>query len=57
MAKEIKALELNETWIVEDLPPSKEPINRKWVYRVRYNSDGSIECYKARLVIREDQQV
>ena len=51
MAKETEALEINKTWTVEDLPPNKKPINYKWVYRVKYNSDGTVERYKARLVI------
>ena len=55
MAKEIKALEGNKTRKIENLPLGKKPINCKWVYRVKYNSDGSIERYKARLVICSDQ--
>jgi len=57
MAKEIGALELNHTWSVEDLPPGKKLINCKWVYKVKYNFDGSIERYKAHLVIRGDEQI
>jgi len=57
MAKETETLELNKTWTIANLPPGKKPINCKWVSRVKYNSDGSIECYKARLVIRGDEQV
>jgi len=58
MAKEIEALELNNTWSIEDLPLVKKAIDYKWVYRVKYNSDGSLEQrYKARLVIRGDEQV
>ena len=52
MAKEIEALELNNTWVIADLPPEHKPINCKWVYKVRYNADGSIERYKAYLVIQ-----
>lgn len=57
MAEEIRALEDNETWIIEDLPLSKKPISYKWVYRVKYNSDSCIQSYKVRLVIRNDYRV
>ena len=57
MTKEIDALEANNTWSIEELPPGKNPINCKWVFRVKYKADGSIERYKVRLVIRGDEQV
>ena len=54
MAKEIEALELNETRTIEDLSQGKKPINYKWVYIIKYNLDESIERYKARLIIQGD---
>jgi len=57
MTKEFEALELNNTWTIVDFPPGRKPISYKWVYKVKYNADGSIERYKARLVIRGDKQV
>jgi len=57
MTKEIEAFEANDTWKIVDSPSGKKPINYKWVYQVKYNADGSIEWYKARLVIRGDQQI
>ena len=57
MSKEIEALEENNTWSIKELPLGKKPINCKWVFKVKYKSDGSIERYKARLVIRGDEQI
>jgi hypothetical protein len=52
MNSEIEALELNKTWILTDLPPGKKAIGCRWVYKLKYNSDGSIERHKARLVAK-----
>ena len=49
---EINALEQNNTWTIQDLPPSKKPIGCKWVYKITRKADGSIERYKARLVAK-----
>ncbi|KAK9178380.1 hypothetical protein WN943_027570 [Citrus x changshan-huyou] len=57
MAKEIDALEKNETWTLADLPPGKKAIGCKWIYRIKYHSDGSIERCKARLVILGNNQI
>ena len=57
MVEEIRALEKNKTRVLQDLPQGKKPISYKWVYRVKYNSDGTLQRYKARLVIRGDHQV
>ena len=40
MDKEIEALEINDTWALTPLPPSKTPIGCKWVYRFKYLPDG-----------------
>ncbi|KAL2498040.1 cysteine-rich RLK (RECEPTOR-like protein kinase) 8 [Abeliophyllum distichum] len=52
MSSELKALEKNHTWSLVPLSPNKKPIGCKWVYKVKYHSDGSIKCYKARLVAK-----
>lgn len=52
MKAEIEALELNDTWVLVDLPPDKEAIGCKWVYKIKFNADGSIERFKARLVAK-----
>ena len=52
MNTELKALESTQTWSIVDMPTGKKPIGCKWVYKVKYFADGSIERYKARLVAK-----
>ena len=51
MAGEIAALEDNDTWDFAPLPPGKHALGCKWLYKIKYHADGSIECYKACLVV------
>lgn len=52
MKLELEALNQNHTWEVVDLSPGKVPIGSKWVYKVKYNADGTVERFKARLVAK-----
>ena len=57
MRSEIDALEDNGTWTVETLPPGKKAIGCKWVFRLKFKADGTLERYKARLVVLGNNQV
>nr|GEY47047.1 hypothetical protein [Tanacetum cinerariifolium] len=47
MQKEIEAFKNNGTWTIT----GKKVIGCKWVYKTKYNSDGTIERHKGRLII------
>ena len=47
---EMDSLLSNGTWILVDLPKGTRPISYKWVFRRKYNTDGSLQTFKARLV-------
>ena len=52
LLKVIDSVESNKTWELTDLPKGCRPITSKWIFNKKLRMDGSIERYKARLVIR-----
>ena len=39
-----------------DLPPGCKPLGYKWIFKKKMKADGSIDKYKARLVIKGYRQ-
>nr|KYP69081.1 hypothetical protein KK1_022732 [Cajanus cajan] len=52
MQDELAALKMNKTWSLTPLPIGNSVIGSKWVYKNKYNSDGTLQRYKARLVAK-----
>jgi hypothetical protein len=53
---ELKSLIDNKTWDIVPRPPHSKVLDGRWVFKVKRNSDGSLDRFKARLVIRGYRQ-
>ena len=57
MKEELAMINKNDTWELVDRPEEKNVIGVKWVYRTKFNPDGSIFKHKARLVVKGYSQL
>lgn len=56
MDLELHALIDNNTWELVDLPADKTLIGCKWIFKVKYKADRTMERYKARLLAKRFTQ-
>jgi hypothetical protein len=56
MQDEYDALVKNGTWQLAPPQPGSNMVDCKWVFKVKRHVDGSIERYKAHLVVKEFNQ-
>ena len=54
---ELATLKQMGTWELADAPKDRKPITNKWVFVKKYNKDGDLQKYKARLVARGFSQI
>ncbi|KAK9067609.1 hypothetical protein SSX86_011720 [Deinandra increscens subsp. villosa] len=57
MDEEMTALRQSNTWTLVPRPQSTNIVGSKWVYRIKYHTDGSVQRYKARLVAQGFTQI
>ncbi|GKC62379.1 zinc finger, CCHC-type containing protein [Tanacetum coccineum] len=53
---EIGSIMENNTWVLSDLPPGCKPLGCKWIFKRKMKVDGTIDKFKARLVIQGFRQ-
>jgi hypothetical protein len=49
-------INLQEWWQLIDLPPSQQAITTKWVYRMKYDANGTLVKLKVQLIAKRFQQ-
>jgi len=52
MVEEHDALMKNHTWDLVPRPPRANIVTGKWIFKHKFNADGTLERYKARWVLR-----
>ncbi|GJT74555.1 zinc finger, CCHC-type containing protein [Tanacetum coccineum] len=43
----------NNTWVLVDIPPVCKPLGCKWIFKKKMKVDGTVEKFKARLIIHQ----
>jgi hypothetical protein len=57
MMEEYNSIMKNDVWEIVPRPEGKSVVTSRWLYKLKYVADGSIEKYKARFVARGFSQV
>ena len=52
MIEEYNTLIHNQTWVLVPLDPHIKIVDNKWILRIKYHADESIQRYKARLAAK-----
>ena len=50
MVEEMDALDKNEAWDIVELLARRKSVGSKWLFKKKFNAQGKVEKYKARLV-------
>ena len=57
MLSELQSIQDNKTWVLCDLPPGRECIGTKWVFKVKRDGNNELVKYKGRLVAKGYSQI
>ncbi|CAM8941177.1 unnamed protein product [Rhodiola kirilowii] len=52
MKEELMSIEKNNTWSLVNLPQGNKVIGVKWIFRSKFDENGNLDKYKAKLVAK-----
>jgi hypothetical protein len=52
MLEEYRSIIKNNVWNIIPRLKNKSLVSSKWIYKIKYSADGSVEKFKARFVAR-----
>ena len=52
MVEEYSSIMTNDVWEIVPRPQDKSVVASRWIYKIKYVADGSIEKFKARFVAK-----
>jgi hypothetical protein len=52
MKNEMRSMSANKVWDLERIPNGTKIVGCKWIYRMKYDSKGNVEKFKARLMAK-----
>jgi len=56
MNDEMSSLQKTKTWELAELPSGFKPLNLKWVFKKKLKQDGTLDRFKARIVVKGFEQ-
>ena len=52
MVEEYSSIMTNDVWEVVPRPQDRSVVDSRWIYKIKYAADGTVEKYKARFVAK-----
>jgi hypothetical protein len=52
MEDEMRSMSANQVWKLEKIPKGAKTVGYKWVYKIKHDSKGNIDRFKARLMTK-----
>ena len=56
MVEEYNSIMVNDVWEVVPRPQDRLVVGSRWIYKIKYTTNGNVEKYKAKFVVKRYAQ-